>query len=754
MSVLASAHCLTDRTGVLIFDEDVKISSLSKMTVQGQPMKLSYCPKKAFGQNSGYFIEKNTVVFYLGKKAVSAEIVAENTVVFVVGDFNQWQKNIIYELKWNVRHEAWMLKVPLKKLPQCTLYFKFVTALNQWIEPAKTCKNISLDFQGNRNLKLDFKQTGNHWVLFEVEHALNLAEPVVVQQNEQVKNVDLLPLLSSYYSDKKLGAYVKNHRTYFACFAPLAKKVEAKIVVSKHKLCIPLIQKDNGIWVGEREEDFSNGRYWFKVWNPELQELVDPYAVALDAPKGPGVILNLKPYKDSFITPEKKDLVVLEVHARDLLADKGPKHESIFSRLTHFFDHANYIESLGVNCVEFLPLTEFDTDSKNAYHWGYMPAHYFALSSNYGRPDEFQKCVKVMHEHGIAIILDVVYNHAGEMNDLIKWDKDYYFEHDSNGRLTNVSGCGNDLRSEAPMARKLILDSLLHLLDAYHVDGFRFDLAEILGVDTLNYLSSELKKKKSDIILIVEPWSFHGHISYQLKGSDYSCWNDGYREFLLKYVQGQGNVEGFKYFLEGSTGFLCEKSYESVNYTESHDDYCWRDRLTGDFETIKRKTHCMFATLFMSLGIPMISEGQDFLRTKKGVRNTYNRGDLNLLNYEDLENNQETHTYVKNLIELRASKQGDILKVERPTKTYFKYFYVQNSSAIGVLFNADNSLGGTQILFIVNPHEEEVHFNFHDLMVENFYLIADTKRFMDKKNRKLASKLTLPPNSCAIFMSE
>ena len=162
----------------------------------------------------------------------------------------------------------------------------------------------------------------------------------------------------------------------------------------------------------------------------------------------------------------------------------------------------------------------------------------------------------------------------------------------------------------------------------------------------------------------------------------------------------------------------------------------------------------MFATLFMSLGIPMISEGQDFLRTKKGVRNTYNRGDLNLLNYQDLENNQDTHLYVKNLIALRASKHGDLLKITRPTKTYFKYFYAQNTSAIGALFNADNSLGNTQILFVINPHEDVVHFNFEDLIVQNFYLLADTMYFLEKKNVKLTSGLTLQPNSCAIFITK
>ncbi len=751
MSTLVSAYCLTDRSGVLIFDEDVQLSSLKKSTIQGQSVKLFYCAKQIFGQNSGYFIEKNSVVFYLSKSVVPQEIASSDPVVFVVGDFNHWQKNIDYELKWNVRNDAWILKIPLKNFPQCSLDFKFVTALNQWIEPPKNSKNITLDGQGNKNLQLNFKQTGQHWILFETLESLDITEPIFFQQGSYVLPVEMIPLLGDFYSNKKLGVYVENGKTYFACFAPTAKKVELKVVSNNQSVCIPMMKDNNRVWSGISDEDFTNCSYWFRVWNPKLQELVDPYAIALETPKGPGVILDLKPLKDNFETPNKKDLSIIEVHVRDLLTDIGPKNKSIFSRLMHFFETENYITSLGVNCVEFLPLSEFDTDSKNSYHWGYMPSHYFSLSSSYGKPEEFQQCVQYMHQKGIAVILDVVYNHAGEFNDLLKWDKKYYFRHDTQGRLTNVSGCGNDLNVDMPMVRKLILDSLQHLLTVYNVDGFRFDLAEILGVETLNYLSESLKKTKPDVILIAEPWSFQGHIAYRLKGGNYSCWNDGYREFLLKYIQGQGNVEGFKYFLEGSTGFLCKKACESVNYTESHDDYCWRDRLSGSFEEVLRKTHCMFATLFLSLGIPMIAEGQDFLRTKNGVRNTYNRGDLNLLNYRDLANNQITHLYVKNLIALRASPKGEILKVDRPLKSYLKYFYVPNCSAISVLFNANNMLGNSQILFGINPHKEAVKFDFSDLVVENFYLLADTEHFLMEKNIKLPSNFVLQPSSCAIF---
>ena len=342
------------------------------------------------------------------------------------------------------------------------------------------------------------------------------------------------------------------------------------------------------------------------------------------------------------------------------------------------------------------------------------------------------------------------------MNDLLRWDKDYYFRHTPDGELTNVSGCGNDLRTERPMIRKLILDSLLHLLKTYHVDGFRFDLAEILGVETLHYLSENLKKAKQDVILIAEPWSFGGHIAHALKGSDYASWNDGYREFLLKYVTGNGNCEGFKYFLEGSTSFLCQTAQQSINYTESHDDYCWRDRLDLDETVALRQTHCMFATLLLSLGIPMIAEGQDFMRSKQHVRNTYNRGDLNLLNYDNLKTHSVTHQYVKNLLKFRNSSYGELLKIERPTASYLKYFPVEQTSALGVLFNADLSMGHRQILFLINPHNFAVELPLPHLDIAEFSLLADTLKFSTSSNtkRNLSHNFHLDPISCNLFVRE
>ena len=750
-----SILCLTNHTGILVFDKDVALKNVPECFIQNQKLKLSACPKAIFAQRAGYYIERNHVVFYLHESCLPHNIDENEKYFFVCGEFNNWQKNVDFSLNWNAKERSWIIKLPLKQFPRHPVAFKFVTALDKWIEPSANFVNIVTDDRGNRNLLLDFERTGNHFVFFNVKKPFVLSEPIASSLGI---SVDVDPWISSLYSDKKLGVHIENNRTSFACFAPRAQRVEIEFKKATNTSTLPLIQTEPGIWEGTTDRDFSGYTYLFNIWTPEKHSCVDPYAVALKSPQGPGIVMDLKdPHADNFPTPALKDLSILEVHAKDLVAHAPtPKNASVFSQLTDYFSKRNYVKDLGVNCVEFMPLTEFDNDCKTAYQWGYMPAHFFALSSCYGTSREFINCVQAMHDQGLAVILDVVYNHAGQMNDLVRWDEAYYFRHTANGALTNVSGCGNDLRTECPMVRKLILDSLIHLLKTYHIDGFRFDLAEILGTETLHYLSENLKKFKKDVILIAEPWSFCGHIAHALKGSDYACWNDGYREFLLKYVTGNGNCEGFKYFLEGSTAFLCQTAQQSINYTESHDDYCWRDRLDLDETTALRQTHCMFATLLLSLGIPMIAEGQDFMRSKQRVRNTYNRGDLNLLNYDDLKAHSSTHNYVKNLLKFRNSPFGKLLKIERPTPSYFKYFHTDKSSAMGVLFNADLSMGHRQILFLINPHDFDVEISLPHLDITEFSLLADTLKFSStsKPKRNLSHNFRLDPISCNIFVRD
>jgi pullulanase/glycogen debranching enzyme len=348
-----------------------------------------------------------------------------------------------------------------------------------------------------------------------------------------------------------------------------------------------------------------------------------------------------------------------------------------------------------------------------------MTNNFFAPESSYATDParasgvrELQALVKAFHQRGMAVILDVVYNHVGEPAHLMLVDKLYYFEQDGAGNLANWSGCGNDLCASAAMAKRLIIDSCTHLLEAYGVDGFRFDLADLIGAPVLREVETALKRVKPDVILIAEPWSFRGHIAGELRDTGWASWNDGYRNFLRDFVRGSGTRENFEYCLKGSPWYYAKWPAQTVNYTESHDDRTWIDVITenpgnnGDHPTQndRERTHLMAAVLFMSIGIPMIAAGQDFLRSKHGVNNTYLRGDLNALDYRRLYRFPATHAYFADWIAFRRSETGRLLRhYARASEGFFQFYWARDSIAAAVLYNADRSQGPERLLFAVNP---------------------------------------------------
>ena len=192
---------------------------------------------------------------------------------------------------------------------------------------------------------------------------------------------------------------------------------------------------------------------------------------------------------------------------------------------------------------------------------------------------EFHDMVEACHHNNLSVIVDVVYNHLGEPPNLLFIDKAYYFHLDQAGRLINWSGCGNTLRSESAMSQRLIIESLTHLIEHYAVDGFRFDLAELIGIEVLKKIGDALKTIKPSIILIAEPWSFRGSIKWDTRMAGYSYWNDGFREFARDYVLGRSSAT-LAYYSQGCIEHMSDWPSQSVNYVESHDDRCWIDQIT------------------------------------------------------------------------------------------------------------------------------------------------------------------------------
>ncbi|HEY4990281.1 MAG TPA: alpha-amylase family glycosyl hydrolase, partial [Opitutaceae bacterium] len=733
-------------TGVVEFDRnwDGKTPPAIALSGSVEVTRFQRAPGLAAAKTYRYFLkDPSTFVFALPLKR-GGGFDPVNDKVYVAGPFNGWQAA--------VGDEDWRLKLgdldgeslllwsgPASKVLPKTgdVLFKFVTAENQWLHPRDDAPNGVRDDSGVFNRIISPAKTGGHLWRFELSASLDLAGAWTVTAGADVAGA-AVPLVPGDFffdlgTDLPMGALVSPRATTFRLFVPRAEAVTLHachdLLQAKTADTFPLARRGDahgasGVWEVELDRNLHGWFYWYSVDGVEGEtgkvstrtDILDPYALAAVDRIGPGIVLDrgwIGAGDTEFRTPHWQDLVVVEAHVRDLAAhapiNATAAERRGFTGLTRWVESADfYLHHLGVNCVELQPVQEFDNKTTEEYHWGYMTNAFFAPESSYSlAPNEasgireFQRLVKAFHERGIAVLLDVVYNHVGEPAHLMSIDRRYYFEQDPSGNLANWSGCGNDLRAYAAMSKRLIIDSCTHLIEAFGVDGFRFDLAELIGADVLKEVEAALKKVKPNVILIAEPWSFRGHIAGALRDTGWASWNDGYRDFLKDYVRGGAPAERLEYFLRGSPWYFAKWPAQTVNYTESHDDRTWIDSITEnkDFDGTHptqndvRRTHLMASILFMSIGIPMLSAGQDFLRSKGGLGNTYQRGDVNALDYRRMYRNLATHAYFADWIAFRKGARGRLLRhFSRPSEGFFRFFNA-GGAALAVLVNADLSKG-------------------------------------------------------------
>jgi pullulanase len=774
--------------------------------------QLQRVPDHTFGNRSGYFVNRRSeIYFYLPASAQPRPYARRgDETVYLAGDFNGWGEAIGRE-EWAMRpasldgEEVLLWIGPAEKFyAHPPLRFKFVTGDGHWFEVPASAPNAQRDDGGNINRIIDPECTGQHLFAFEVEHPLDLslAWQVHWSEGEHAQSVPLRPgdFFYELHSDLPLGAQVEADHTTFRLFAPRARKVELWVQPTPDAAEAWSYALDRcegpegqaGIWEATLDQPLHGWYYWYQLDGPQdafglfdpQQRVVDPYALATVGREGPGIILDrrrLRRPKDQFQTPGWQDLVICEAHVRDLIAqapiELTPAERRGFSGLRRWVESPHFhLHHLGVNAVELQPVQEFDDVAPDEYHWGYMPTSYFAPESSYAQEPEvasgvreLQELVAAFHQRGMAVILDVVFNHVGVPAHLMFIDKLYYFEVERNGELSNWSGCGNDLRAGSAMARRLIIDACIHLVETYGVDGFRFDLAELLGVEVLREIEFVLKRVKPDIILIAEPWSFRGHIAGALNETGWASWNDGYRNFARDYLRGGSSRGAFEYFLKGSPWYFAHWPAQTVNYVESHDDRTWIDMITehgdgnGDHPTWndRRRTHLVAALLFASIGIPMISAGQDFLRSKRGVNNTYLRGDLNALDYRRLRRYGGTHGYFADWIAFRRSQRGNLLRhYTRASEGFFRFFFAPDSTAAAVLYNADLSQGPALLLFAINPQPYDVEIPLDPGLADADWLpIADHEHFWSPERSEAAQgplepDLFIPGLGCGLWWRE
>ncbi len=522
-------------------------------------------------------------------------------------------------------------------------------------------------------------------------------------------------------------------RTYFTLYAPYAKKLRLLIYKKcnddKALLTLPMRAVNGGFWEYSDIRDFEGFYYAFQM-NEKPQLITDPYARSVSTfndhhQDGKAYIYNsnFDWGKDTFISPrDPRDLIIYEAHVKDMTAlkasgvRKGGTYKALMGKIP-------YLKNLGINALELLPIQLFanyeppyatgSDHSRNTWnpyaynHWGYMTSYFFAPAGIYSSKgtrefgkwsdpkgkeiDEFKALVKALHKEGISVIMDVVYNHISQFNNnpLRMLAEDHYIDAHANN-----SGCGNDIKSESPVARRLIIDSIRYWMEEFHVDGFRFDLAGLLDDETLMQIRQTAMSLNPNAILLGEPWGKR-YFPQRMSDLNYGVWNDVYRNGIkgenptdrLGYIFGQWDYhlhkDNFIKLLTGSLrmdGGIVEDSRNSVNYIASHDGYTLGDfirmalgRKTTDIVLTEKelKIHKLAAfVLAMSQGIMMMHAGQEFARTKIVVKegnvvdalhgrwdhDSYNKdNETNYINFEEAEINADLRKFYKKLISLRKA---------------------------------------------------------------------------------------------------
>ena len=504
-------------------------------------------------------------------------------------------------------------------------------------------------------------------------------------------------------------------KTQFALFAPNdAKRVTLRIYEEgqggKAVKTVKMKRTADEQWTTTVRGDLMGKFYTFDVG---LGECPGVFAKAVGVNGKRGAIISL-PATDPEgwssdtrpVTKSPADLVIYEMHHRDFsIARSDARYKGKFLALTEPWA-ISHLKELGVNAVHILPSYDYGSIdetrlSDNKYNWGYDPVNYNVPEGGYStdpyRPDvrirEFKQMVKALHDAGIRVILDVVYNHTYDIehSNFQRTYPDYFYRLTDQRQYSNGSGCGNETASDRPMMRKFMLESVKYWINEYHIDGFRFDLMGVHDIETMNQIRQMVDQIDPTIFIYGEGWSagtcaypqeklaMKAHIP-QMPGI--AAFSDELRDALrgpfsddtmAGWLGRQNETESVKYGIAGAITHpqvdMSKVNYakepwaleptQMISYVSCHDDMCLVDRLKASIpgittEELIRLDLLAQTAVFTSQGVPFMLSGEELLRDKKGVHNSFESPDeINHLDWSNKAKYPQVFDYYKSLIALR-----------------------------------------------------------------------------------------------------
>ncbi len=569
-----------------------------------------------------------------------------------------------------------------------------------------------------------------------------------------------------FYDGNDLGLTYSPRAAKFRLWAPTASRVQLVIYNeprnSEPVKIIEMNKGRGGTWLIEIKGDYAGSYYTYRVFiDNTVNEVVDPYTRGVGTNSQRALIFDLEKTNPEGWEYDRRttlnsyvDAIIYELHVRDFSSsprsgiNNKRKYLAFTERgTTNQAGQATGIDhliELGITHVHLMPVFDFasvEDESIEQYNWGYDPLLYNVPEGSYAtnpadqsRIIEFKKMVKALHDSGIGVIMDVVYNHtySREESPFNLVVPDYYYRCNWDGTPSNGSGCGNEIATEKPMVRKFIIDSVKYWADEFHIDGFRFDLMALMDRETMDCIRKTLRDINPSTLIYGEPWAaapsplpadkqilkgaqqelniavFNDHFRNAIKGD-----NDGE---LRGYVSGEPHRDhAIKQGVVGSINYshdienFCSEPWETVNYVTSHDNLTLWDKLCKSNPGDSRKARIKMdrlaqAIILTSQGIPFITGGEEFLRTKYGNNNSYNAGDeINKLKWERKTEFLETFRYYRGLIQLRRNHPAFKMYNSDQIRSHLEFLPSENGIVSFILKDHANNDSWRDIIVIYNP---------------------------------------------------
>ena len=642
-----------------------------------------------------------------------------------------------------------------------------------------------------------------------------------------------LSLVTSLAQDFKFDEVTYTpQQTTFRLFAPAdAKKVVVRIYKDgqggKALKTIKMTQiatshsdqrsEKDGLWTATAAGDLMDKFYTFDMGRGECPG-VFAKAVGVNGKRG-AIIDKEKTFPEHWccdvhpVIKSPADLVIYELHHRDFsIARPDAKYPGKFMALTEPWA-IEHLKSLGVNAVHILPSYDYGSVdetrlSDNKYNWGYDPVNYNVPEGGYStnpydpycRIREFKEMVNALHEAGIAVILDVVYNHTYDIehSNFQRTYPDYYYRKTADGQYSNGSGCGNETASEQPMMRKFMIESVKYWYNEYRVDGFRFDLMGCHDIETMKAIRAELDKLDPSILIYGEGWSagacalpneklgmkanipqmpgiaaFSDEMRDGLRGpfSDdtVSGWLGRLKTGKPGQFTGDVEVESLKFGIVGGISHP-QVNMKKVNYSQKpwaleptqmlayvscHDDMCLVDRLKASIPKLSQdeliRLDLLAQTAVMtSQGVPFMLSGEELLRTKQGVHNSFESPDsINRLDWRNKERYPQVFKYYSDLITLRRNHPAFRLGDANLVRKHLEFLDAPSGVVAFMLKNYAGRDDWRNIIVILNPKRELVTVNIPKAMYT--VVCKDGEINEDSTEKIFGRRTTVSPQSALIL---